>query len=157
MKQITADRSELALKLIATAAALAVFAVLGAGALYLTPSAPERPTREARHGADTRAEAGRDAGRLPLPSPPDSRRLQSEETGLGNIYLYESRLGAEGIRRFYTTEMARRGWRPAGAPRGAAPELENAMYFTDGTGHCIINIEEKDAYTVRVTLITSDE
>ncbi len=157
MKHITADRSELALKLIATAAALAVFAALGAGALYLTPSARERATREVRHGAGTRAADGREAASRPPPPPPNGRKLRSKETGMGDIYLYESRLGPEDIRRFYTTEMAQRGWQAGGPPRGAAPELENTMYFTDGAGHCIINIEEKDAYTVHVTLITSDE
>ena len=71
-----------------------------------------------------------------------------------DIHIMSSRLGPEGITRFYVRELERLGWRSLTAP--PEPGMEGrALYFTDGARHCIINIDEQDAYTTNITLILS--
>ncbi len=153
------DRYELALKIAFSFAALCLFILLGWGALYLTPPPVDNPiTRRSYADADRSKDNIQTENDFPLP--PDSSEIHEEETEHGVIYIYESRLTPQGIRQFYTREFRKRGWETVASPQKTREwdeysVLENTMHFTEGSGLCIINIEEKDSYKTHVTLIQS--
>lgn len=152
---LSCDVTELALKLLATAAAVFVFAVLGAAVLVLTPVRPRRPPEpypDGRYEEEGRAHAD---GNIPVP--PHTAGLHEEVSEGVRIIIYESRLSGEGVMRFYAGEMAARGWRP-GEPfvsggSEAAGVVRDTLYFTDGRRICIINIEEQDAFVTHFSVI----
>ena len=149
------QKLELTLKLVATAVAVAVFLGLGAGTLVFIP--PPENEGDGEYSAGSGSYARSQAGLKDLPVPPYTAEMYAEETERADIYIYESRLGGEDILRFYSDELPRRGWERAGRPPGDVIPAEEAgreaMYFTDGRRVCIINLEEKDAYSRHITVI----
>ncbi len=159
MTKTTVDRTELALKLIATAAAAGLFAALGAGILHLTP-APWESRRSAPEAGAAGEPSLPEEGGSAFPLPPSTVETFVQTGPEGELKFYESRLGAEDIRRFYSAELPRRGWRqrsmthaPGAGPVRGMPG--GAMYFSNGGVHCIISIEERDAYVTRIAVLKS--
>ncbi len=152
------DKTELAFKLAATFLATTVFMALGVGALGLTPVARHGG---ARSRADTAARDARNGREAPLPVPPQSTEVKVERMEAADLYLYETRLGAAAVRRFYAVELPPRGWQSVELPAAGTPEerelLLNTMYFTDGTVSCIITLEEKDFYLTHIAVVLTSK
>ena len=92
-------------------------------------------------------DAGSDAP--DVPAPPGARRefaILSPSDPNRMIVRYRSEASAVDVTRFYSTAMARRGWRLMTHPRPAAmEEIGATLCYSNNTGtYCIIAITEAD-------------
>ncbi len=144
-------------KILATVIASAVFLIMGAGALHFTVIPPryDKPTDMPDKHTMPGVERSKSIGELP--HPPYSSETYNETFKNGQIVIYETHLTSEGIGEFYGAEFSRLGWEQRELPEAAADyypeESELTMYFTNGVGSCIINVEVQDSYTSIITMI----
>jgi hypothetical protein len=142
-------------KIVLSAVAVVVFGTIGVLVAVARPFHAPEDVGRLRKSLAGRATPGRSGGSA-LPVPPYTELTLSNSTRQGEFYRYESRLSVEGMWKFYTTELPRRGWERDArmdAGRARAGLSRPVLSFQDGRRRCIISVEETDTFTTAVTVL----
>ncbi len=147
--------AERVVKIIISAALIAVFAAVGALVAGLKPF-HSMGWRGGPFAADPGARSGPAAPLPHVPAPPEAQLSYRTTVPGGSHWRYESRLSSEGLRLFYTEQLPRQGWLRdrafESAWRRAQPEAD-VLSFKQQGARCIIGFEEVGAFRMAVTVL----